>query len=44
MLLHDEVMFILTGIVFFVLWVLIKALMASNYSRYLFEGVIVEII
>ncbi len=26
MLLHDEVMFILTGIVFFVLWVLLKAL------------------
>ena len=41
---HDEVMYILTIIILFVLWVMLRALITRFYHRYLFEGVLIEVI
>ena len=41
---HDEVMYILMFIIFFVFWVIIRTLTTKFYHRYLFEGVLIEVI
>lgn len=41
---HDEIMFILMIIIFFVLWVMVRTLTTRFYHRYLFEGVLIEVI
>lgn len=41
---HDEVMFILMIIIFFVLWIMFRSLTTRFYHRYLFEGVLIEVI
>lgn len=41
---HEEVMCLLTLIIIFVLWIIIKALTTEYYHKYLFEGVLIEVI
>lgn len=41
---HDQIMFILTIIAATVLWLLVRALTNKHYSKYLFEGAIIEIV
>ena len=41
---HDQIMFILTLIVVFVLWFIIRSLTTSHYHRYLIDGTSIEII
>lgn len=41
---HDEVMETLIFIIIFVLWFIIKALMTQFYNKYLFQGVLIEVI
>ena len=41
---HDEVMFVLIIIVTFVLWLIIRALTRKFYHKYLFQGVLIEVI
>jgi cytochrome c oxidase subunit 2 len=41
---HDQIMFILTLIIFFVGWLIIRSLTTSYYHRYLIDGTSIEII
>lgn len=41
---HEEVMCLLILIIVFVLWIIIKALTTRYYHKYLFEGVLIEVI
>ena len=41
---HDEIMFILIFIIVFVLWFIVKALTTKYYHKYLFQGVLIEIV
>ena len=41
---HDEIMYFLVLITFLVLWVIIRALISRYYHKYLFEGVLVEMV
>ena len=43
-LFHDEIMFILIMITIFVLWLIIKALTTKFYNKYLFQGVLIEVV
>lgn len=41
---HDEIMYFLVLITFLVLWVIFRALISRYYHKYLFEGVLVELV
>ena len=41
---HDEIMYFLVLITFLVLWVIGRALISEYYHKYLFEGILVEIV
>lgn len=43
-LFHDEVMYVLIIIIIFVLWLIIRALTTKFYHKYLFQGVLIEVI
>lgn len=41
---HDEIMYFITLIIVFVLWLIVRALSTRLYNRYLYEGVTIETI
>jgi len=41
---HDQIMFMLTIIITTVLWLIVRALAAKSYHRYLVDGTLLEIV
>ena len=41
---HDQIMFMLTIIITTVLWLIVRALGAKSYHRYLVDGTLLEIV